>query len=48
MKIESGKILIETMIKNSIIEASNGDPARFVIASQRETHKLICKINEKE
>ena len=48
MKLESSKILKETMIKNSIIEASNGDPARFVLASQRETHKVIDKINEKE
>ena len=35
------------MIKNLIIEASNRDPAKFVIASQRKTHKVICKINER-
>ena len=35
------------MIKNLIIEASNGDPTRFVISSKRETRKVICKINER-
>ena len=47
-KLESGKILTETIIKNLIIEASIGDPTRFVKISQSETQKVICRINEKE
>ena len=41
-------IFTETMIKNSIIEASIRDPTRFVKAFQRLIHKVICRINEKE
>ena len=36
------------MINNWITEAYSGDPTRFVWASQRETNKVISKMNEKQ
>ena len=34
------------MIKNWITEAIAGNPERFVLASQKETWKVIWKMNE--
>ena len=46
LNLEKNKILTEALIKNWIAETSTGDPARFVKSSQKETLKVISKIEE--
>ena len=46
IKLETGRLLTEVMIKNWITEAIAGNPERFVLASQKETWKVIWKMNE--
>ena len=46
LNLEKNNKLTEALIKNWIAETSTGDPSRFVKASQKETLKVISKIEE--
>ena len=47
IKLELERLKAEVMVGSLITKPSNGDPARFIKVSQRETIKVINKMNEK-